>query len=330
MKMNEELRETWVAVHKAEGRLVRTGMRLRPKDAPDLREGLEIAPDLQQVFARTIYGFAPKRIRAQDYLARYPLSNVNAIERQLRALVEAGVFTGPHGDAYAVTDEAEAYFRLHTERVGESVDRLDLGDIDDEQVRKLLAYDHRILDGIRESTETDPSPIFEHRLKGLRLEYDPPKRWHHWQLAWTMVAAHEDAEERIRAARGIEPLVWFARHELWFTARRPHRARMRSCGDLARVAERYAPLEHAETDCRAALETMRRRGWIEGEGDACRLTEQELERADRDETEIEELFFARWPDFTDAELGEMRGIADAINRRCEELVAQAEQAEEQP
>ena len=272
MKMNEELRETWVAVHKAEGRLVRTGMRLRPKDAPDLREGLEIAPDLQQVFARTIYGFAPKRIRAQDYLARYPLSNVNAIERQLRALVEAGVFTGPHGDAYAVTDEAEAYFRLHTERVGESVDRLDLGDIDDEQVRKLLAYDHRILDGIRESTKTDPSPIFEHRLKGLRLEYDPPKRWHHWQLAWTMVAAHEDAEK----------------------------------------------------DCQAAIETMRQRGWIEGEGDACRLTEQELERADRDEAEIEELFFARWPDFTDAELAEMRGIADAINLRCEELAEQAE------
>ena len=329
MKMSNELRETWAAVQKTETMLVTTGVRLRPKDAPNLREGLEIASELRQVFARTVYGFNPRAIRAADYLVRYPFSSVNAIERQLRALVEAGVFTGPHGDAYAVTDEAEAHLRLHTERVGESVDGLDLGDIDEAEVRKLLAYDHRILDGIRDSTETDPSPIFEHRLKGLRLEYDPPKRWHHWQLAWTMIAAHEDAEERLRAARGIEPLEWFARHELWFTARRPHRGRMHSCDDLARTAERYAPLEDAERDCRTAIEAMRQRGWLEGEGDACRLSERELERADRDEAEVEELFLARWPDFTDDELGEMRGIAGAISLRCEDLVKQAEQAEEQ-
>lgn len=324
MKLSTELRETWVAVQKAETMLVTTGVRLRPKDAPSLREGLGISPELRQVFARAAYGFDPKRIRAQDYLTRYPFSSVNAIEQQLRALADAGVFTGPHGDAYAVTDEAEAHLKLHTERVGESVDRLDLGDIDEAEVRTLLAYDHRILDGIRESTKADPSPVFEHRLRGLRLEYDPPKRWHHWQLAWTMIAAHEDAEERIRAARGIEPLVWFARHELWFTARRPHRGRLHSCDDLARVAERYAPLEDAESDCLTAIETMRERGWIEGEGDACRLAGQELERADRDEAEIEGLFLARWPDFTDAELAEMRGIADAINRRCERLVAEGQ------
>ena len=326
MKMSDELRETWVAVQKAETMLVTTGVRLRPKDAPDLREGLEIAPDLRQVFARTVYGFDPKRIRAEDYLVRYPFSGVGAIEQQLRALVEAGVFTGPHGDAYAVTDEAEAHLRLHTERVGESIDRLDLGDIGEEKVQKLLAYDHRILDGIRESTERDPSPIFEHRLNGLHPDYDPPRRWHHWQLAWTMVAAHEDAEERIRVARGIEPLVWFARHELWFTARRPHRARMKSCADLARVAERYAPLEDATKDCRAAIEAMRQRRWIEGEGEACRLTEEELALADRDEAEVEALFLSRWPEFTAAELAEMRGIADAINRRCEELVAQEQES----
>ena len=326
MKMSEELRETWVSVQKAETRLVTTGVRLRPKDAPSLREGLEIAPDLRQVFARAVYGFDPKRIRAQDYLVRYPFSSVNAIERQIRALVDAGVFTGPRGDAYAVTDEAEVHLRLHTERVGESVDRLDLGDIDEAEIQKLLVYDHRILAGIRESVKASPSPIFEHRLKGLHPEYDPPKRWHHWQLAWTMIASHEDAEERVRVARGIEPLVWFARHELWFTARRPHRARMQSSDDLGRVAERYAPLEDAERDCRIAIATMRERGWLKGEGDACRLTEQELARADRDETEIEGIFLARWPDFTDVELAEMRQISDSIGRRCEELLAQGQES----
>ncbi len=323
--MPDELRETWEAVQKAETRLVQTGVRLRPKDAPDLREGLEIAPELRQVFARTVYGFDPMRIRVEDYLVRYPFSSADAIEQQLQALVEAGVFKGPHGDAYAVTDEAEAHLRLHTERVGESIDRLDLGDVGEGRVQKILAYDHRILDGIRESTVRAPSPIFEHRLMGLHPEYDPPKRWHHWQLAWTMIASHEDAEQQVRVDRGIEPLVWFARHELWFTERRPHRARMRSCADLARVAERYAPLENAEKDCRATIETMRERGWIEGKGDACRLTEQELERANRDEAEVEEIFLSRWPDFTGTEIAEMREIADAINRRCEQLVAQAEE-----
>ena len=326
MKISEELRETWVAVQKAETRLVETGVRLRPKDAPSLREGLEIAPDLRQVFARAVYGFDSRKIRAADYLIRYPFSSADAIEEQLRTLVEADVFTGPHGDAYAVTDEAEAHLRLHTERVGESIDRLDLGDIDEAEVQKLLVYDHRILRGIRETTKHDPSPIFEHRLKGLHPEYEPRKRWHHWQLAWTMIAAHEDAEQQVRIERGIEPLVWFARHELWFTARRPHRARMRSCVDLARVAERYAPLKDAERDCRIAIETMRQRGWLEGESDACRLTGQELACADRDEAEIEEIFLARWPDFTDAEMAEMREIASAINRRCEELLVQEQES----
>lgn len=324
--MTDELRETWVAVQKAETRLVQTGVRLRPKDAPSLREGLEMEPALRPLFSRTVYGFNPREIRAADYLTRYPFSGVNAIERQLRALVDAGVLTGPYGDAFAVTDEAEAHLRLHTERVGSFIERLDLGDIEEAQVRKLLAYDHRILDGVRESTERDPSPIFEHRLKGLHPDYEPPKRWHHWQLAWTMIASHEDAEQRVRVDRGVEPLVWFARHELWFTTRRPHRARMRSCADLARVAERYAPLEDATKDCRAAIEAMRQRGWVEGEGDACRLTEGELALADRDEVEVEELFLSRWPEFTAAELAEMREISDAIDRRCEELLAQEQES----
>jgi len=323
--MTDELRGTWVAVQKAETMQVTTGVRLRPKDAPDLREGLEMDCALRPLFSRAVCGFNPRVIRAADYLIRYPFSTADAIEEQLRGLVEAGVFTGPHGDAYAVTDEAEAHLRLHTERVGESIDRLDLGDVGEGQIQKLLAYDHRILSRIRETVKASPSPIFEHRLKGLHPEYEPRKRWHHWQLAWTMIAAHEDAEQQVRVDRGIEPLVWFARHELWFTVRRPHRARMRSCADLARAAERYAPLEDAETDCRIAIEAMRQRGWLEGEDDACRLTEQELENADRDEAEIEEIFLARWPDLTAAETAEMREIASAINRRCEELLAQEQE-----
>ena len=69
---------------------------------------------------------------------------------------------------------------------------------------------------------------------------------------------------------------------------------------------------------------MHSRGWLEGDGDDCRLSEEQLVVADRDEAEIEAIFLSRWPDFTDRELDELKGIADAINQRCEELVARAE------
>jgi hypothetical protein len=301
--------------------LVQAGVRLRPRDGPNPREGVEIDPALRPLFFRAAYGFDPRRIRAVDYLTRYPFSSVRAIERQLDLLVDAGVLTGPQGDAYALTDAADARLREHTQRVGEWIDRLDLGDVGEERIGKLLAYDHRILDGIRKSVRRAPSPIFEHRLRGVHPEYDPPRRWHHWQLAWTMVAAHEDAEEEIRARRGIPPLVWFARHEFWFTSRLPHRSRMRMCADLRAAAERYAPLERPEAECRAAVEAMRARGWLEGSGDDARLSEAELSCADRDEAEIEAIFLARWPRFSADELRDLRTVTEAINGRCEELLA---------
>jgi hypothetical protein len=323
--MREAFREAWDSVRKAETMLVQAGVRLRPKDAPSLRDGLEIDRALRPLFARAAYGFDPRKIRAGDYLMRYPFSSAGVIERQFRSLVDAGVLTGPHGGPFALTEVAEAQLLKHTERVGESIDRLDLGAVGEEKIQTLLAYDHRILDGIRESVERAPSPIFEHRLKGVHPEYDPPKRWHHWQLAWTMVAAHEDAEEQVRKKRGIAPLVWFARHEFWFTARLPHRSRMRTCADLRAAAERYAPLENPEQTCRGAIEAMRAQDWLEGEGAASRLSDEQLALADRDEAEIETIFLSRWPDFTDQETRELKGIADAINRRCEDLLARAEE-----
>jgi len=314
-----DLREVWGSVQKAETMLVVTGMKLRPKDGPDLREGLDMPAALRPIFSRTVYGFDPRGIRAVDYRVRYPYSSLGAIEAQLQELVDAGVFSGPVDGAYAVTESAEAALRLHTDRVGALIDRLDLGDVSEAEVQKLLAYDHRILDAMRASVEKDPSPIFEHRLRGLRLEFEPPKRWHHWQLAWSMIAAHEDAEETIRVEREIEPLAWFARREMRSVVRRSHRARMKTCADLPRLAQSYAPFEDAEETCAATLERMREDGWIEIDGDACRLTVAELERADRDEAEIEEIFFRRWPELSDEERTELKEIADAINARCAEL-----------
>ena len=123
--MTEELRKVWNSVQKAETMIVQAGVRLRPVDPPSLQEGLRMDRALRPIFACAVYGFDPRQIRAVDYLVRHPFSRANAIEKQLRALVEAGVFTGPAQDMYAVTDEAEAQLRQHTERVGESIDRLD-------------------------------------------------------------------------------------------------------------------------------------------------------------------------------------------------------------
>ena len=322
------LHDVWASLQKAETMLVTTGMRLRPKDGPDLREGLDMPAALRPIFSRTVYSFDPRQIRASDYLIRYPFSTAEAIERQLKELVAIGILTGPEDGAYAVTEEAEGALRLHTERVGALIDRLDLEGVNEADVRILLDYDHRILDAMRESIADEPSPIFEHRLKGLRLDFDPPKRWHHWQLAWTMIAAHEDAEETIRVARGIEPLAWFARRELRSMVRRAHRARMKACADLPRLAQLYAPIDEAEGACAATLGRMEELGWIEIDGDACRLTSSELERADRDEAEIEEILFRRWPELSAEERSEVKRITDAINVRCEELRAKADASAE--
>ncbi|UCF09344.1 MAG: hypothetical protein JSW65_04585 [Candidatus Bipolaricaulota bacterium] len=317
--MDERLRQAWVSVQKAETKLVLTGVKLHPQEPIPPEARLDIDPSVRQVFARAASCFDPKEIRARDYLVRFPFSTVRAVERQLDALVTAGALTGLRKGKYALTAQGERTMRALTERVGASIDRLDLGVITEDQVGRLLAYDRRILEALTESVQGSPSPIFEHRLRGLQPDYDPPKRWHHWQLAWTMIAAHEDAEQQVREDRGIGPLAWFARHELWFTARRPHRGRMQSCADLAKVAERYAPLANPEEDCRAALEELRKRGWIDGVGADCDLTDQGIEAADRDEDEVEERFLARWPCLPGGEVEELKGIADAINERCEEL-----------
>jgi len=124
--------------------------------------------------------------------------------------------------------------------------------------------------------------------------------------------------------REIEPLAWFARREMRSVVRRSHRARMKTCADLPRLAQSYAPFEDAEETCAATLERMREDGWIEIDGDACRLTAAELERADRDEAEIEEIFFRRWPGLSDEERTELKGITDAINARCAQLQADAD------
>jgi hypothetical protein len=321
--MRCKLRDIWVSLQKAETMLVQTAVQLRPRGEPVVSVGPDLDPALRPLFARSAHCFDTQRIRAVDYLSRFPFSSIDAIEGQLRSLVRADVLTGPHGDAYALTDEAERHLRAHMGRIGSFIDRLDLAEIEETAIERLLAYDHRIVDALRKSTSQARSPIFEHRLRGLHPDYERPMRWHHWQLAWTMIAAYEDAQEQVRATRQIDPLLWFARHEMWFSVRRPHRARMRSCTDLRATAERYAPLSNAAAACRETIEKLRGLGWVEGEGEDCRLTPLGLDLADRDEAVTLDIFLSRWPNLGEPECQELKGITDAINVRCEQLQAVA-------
>jgi len=322
--LRTELREAWVALQKAETMLVQTGGKLRPPEAPALFEGVELERTLRPLLVRLGCGFDPQHLRAKDYLTRYPFSSLEAIEEDLRRLDCAGMLDGLPDGGFVLTDEGRRTVKNYAIRVGTLIDGLALGPaVEDEQMIRLLDYDRRIVDALRESMGTKPSPIFEHRLRGLYPKYDPPRRWHHWPLVWSMIAAHEDVEEQVRLTRRIDPLAWFARHELWFSTRRPHRARMRTCADLQAVTARYAPLEDPDRACEKAIGWLREQGWIEGSGDACGLSAEGLAQADRDEAEIDGIFLSRWPAFTESEIEEMRGIAETINRRCGELLAGA-------
>ncbi|MBU1049100.1 hypothetical protein KKG90_03635 [Candidatus Bipolaricaulota bacterium] len=319
--MSELLRETWISVQKAETSLVQAGARLCAKDSPGLCDGLELNPALRPILIRFASGFNPALIRADDYLRRYPFSKLNAIDAQLKALSEAGMLVLVEFQTYALTEQGVHSVRTYIERVGQLIDNLTL-DLSDADAQKLLAYDQAIVGSLRNRAAEQPSSIFEHRLRGLHHDYSSNRLWHHWHYVWTMIAAREDAEEQIGIEQGIDPLAWLARHELWFTSRRPLRARTKSCPDLAEVAQRYAPLQDADDESQAALNRLLDLGWINSIGEDGGLTEQGLKAADRDEAMVDAIFFSRWPQFSNEELAEMKRIADAINHRCDELVEQ--------
>jgi hypothetical protein len=313
------LAHTWTTIQRAETLLIRAAVHQNPILRTQLFDGFDLDGTARQLLARMACGFDPQNLTAGDYLVRYPFSSVETLQAGLDHLVDCGVVVA-HGEGrYAVTELGERAVRRWMEKVSFMIQSLDLGDIPSAAVQRLLDYDRRIVEAIQAASRPHGHPIFTHRLRGLHPAYDPPELWHHWQLVWTMLAASEDEEEYVRQRRGMEPMVWFARRQIWFNHRRPWRARVKTLDDLVRRATGYSPVDGAETVCRQAIRNLEDCGWVEAMDGEYRLTPEGLARCDDDEREIDGYLVSCWPDLGEDEVQDLLEITTRLSNRCEEL-----------
>lgn len=313
------LAHTWTSVQRAETLLIQAAVSQNPVLRTQLFDGFDLDETARQLLARMACGFDPQNITARDYLVRYPFSSVEAIQAGLDHLVECGVAVAKGEGTYTVTELGERAVRRWMEKVSFMIQSLDLGGVLPAAIQRLLDYDRRIVEAIQAASRPHGHPIFGHRLRGLHPAYEPPQLWHHWQWVWTMLAASEDEEEYVRQLQGMEPLVWFARRQIWFNHRRPWRARVKTLEDLVRRATGYSPVERAETLCRQAICTLEDRGWVDTMDGEYRLTPEGLAICDEDEREIDGHLLSCWPDLSEDEVQDLLDITTRLNNRCKEL-----------
>jgi hypothetical protein len=321
--MEPVLRDAWTSLQKAETLLFRAAAFQDVGRYRELLVQVDQDEGVRALLIRMGNGFDRRRLSAEDYRMRYPFSSIELIQAVLERLVTCGHASANGDGTYALIDWGERAVRNWQQGVGEMMQALDLSDIPAYVVRKLLAYDRRILAAIQKASRPHGNLILAHRLCGLHPEYDPPALWHHWQYVWTMLAASEDEEEHVRKLRGMAPLAWFARRQLWFIHRRPWRARVRNLDDLVRRAAGYGPIHQAEEACMQAIQELKERGWVKVVDGQFWLTDRGLSDCDRDEREIDACFLSCWPALSSAEVVEIIDITARLNGRFEELASQA-------
>jgi hypothetical protein len=282
--------------------------------------GVELDRAAKALLTRMASGFDPQNLRARDYFMRYPFSSIEAIEAGLEHLVEGGVAEAQGEGRYALSVLGERVMQHWMDTVSSMIRSLDVGAVPPADIQRLLDYDRRILEALQAASRPHGQPIFHHRLRGLHPSYDPLQLWHHWQLVWTMIAAHEDEQEYIRQQRGLSPLVWFIRRQTWFAHRRPWLVRGGlTLENLVRRATGYSPVDRAEEACAQAVAELKARDWLETRGKEFRLTTAGLAACDKDEGEIDTNFLSCWPAFSKDELEELLDISTRLNNHLEEL-----------
>ena len=304
----EELRALWNNLQAAESNLVSAGVGRVPERRESFFAALPLARTDFALLVRLRSGFDPHHLTASAYHTRYPFSPVETIEASLRRLAAAGWLDPTGESAYAVSDQTRELMRPYFAFIYDGIDGLTLQSVPDADLATLLEMDARIVRAVQEADPPYPRPVLSHRLRGFQPDYERPALSHHWQYTWTLIAAHEDAEESVRQERDVDPLLWFTRRQL-------ASSRFDTAGpaDLAHVATRYAPLEDAEAQCAAALAALQEAGWAEKQGGQYRLTPAGRERYDRDEEEIDRLFFLTWPPLSASERARLLDVTTRLN-----------------
>lgn len=314
------LRQTWIELQKAETLLVHAGRSGFPDLARRLSDDFPVEGADRVYMSRFFSGFDPRCITADAYCIRYPFSTPSAVEEVLDRLCGTG-FVEPAGDAYAMTPSGMKVARLWLENVGAMLSGLVGEEFRAADAEALIRFDRRIVEALGEGSGTFPTPIFEHRVRGVQPPYDPPQLSHHWQLAWSMLACDEDAQEHVRKGRGLPPLEWFFLRQLWFVTARPWRARLAG-SSLDRIVSRYAPVDEAA--CREAWEGLTRQGFVTGPFESPALTERGFAAHDEDEQDVDRLLLSRWPALADAELSELTELTTRLSQHLERLLQESE------
>ncbi len=320
--MNKRLHETWTQVQRAETLLVQTAAFSNRQQYRSILADVSLERTSLRFLLRTSYGLNQNGFRPEDYLVRYPYSSAAAIRAELEKLVAAGYAVKTGDNVFAPNAAGKQVINHQMTEAGKLMNELDLGATTQDDVQKLLDYDHRILGGLTNSPCPHGSPILNNRLQGMHPQYEPRQRWHHWQLVWTMIAAREDEQEFIRQTRQIDPLVWYVRRQIWFADRQPWMARALTFDRLLNRAVGYSPIENAEEALTTAVQTLKEKGWLRDEGDEYRLTDEGLAVHDVDEDKLVANFLARWPAFTPEEIEELHTIAYRLNEHLAELRSQ--------
>jgi len=316
-----EERRLWTDLQMAETLLFHAAAVTHPQAMHSLFDGIEAQGPARDLLIRAGSGFPAESLRPEDYLARYPFSNVGAIRGVFDELVNLGYTSRRPAGEYALTTQGVAAVQTWMDRVAGMMSGLDMGDVSAYDVEMLVQSDVQVIEALERSEPPHESPILRCRLQGIGPALDAvPALWHHWQHVWTILAASEDEEEAVRRDRGVDPLVWFIRRQLWFLDRRPWRARARTRDELVSRAIGYAPIEGPHAACAAALDALIEGGEVAEREGTLRLTETGLSACDQDEAEIDARLLARWPQWTPDEVGGLRDLLDRLIERLLDLI----------
>ncbi len=322
--MTPKLKDVWTNIQKTETLMMQTARKHSPSVIAEYFKEFGLERKTLSLLIRMACGFDPDRLSAADYFVRYPFSSVEAIQAGLDDMVACDLAVAKGDGAFALTELGKSIVSGSTDAAGAMIESLDMGELTPADAERLLEYDVRILEGIQAASRPHGKLVFNHRLRGLHPPYEVPALWHHWQYIWTMLAANEDEEEYVRKLRGIDPMAWFVRRQVWLAHRRAWRSRGITLDDLVRRAVGYSPVVDAEAACARALQDLEARGWVEVVEDGYRLTEEGLAACDEDEGQAEAYLVSMWPDLSDDEVGELYDLAVRFNERLEELSRQVD------
>ena len=308
------LEALWPALQQVETLLVQVAAAQNRAEFRAINPGVDLPRELLQLLIRADCGFDFQAICPIAYQARYPFSETQHIRAGLEDLVESRHLVRDQ-NRYCLTSVGRAIVTHWMTSLGHLIDRLDLGTIRDVEINWLLAFDQSLVEAIAANQRPHGHPILTGRLDSLHPDYEAPRRWHHWQLTWTLVAAEEDELEFVRRARQIPPLVWFIRRQLWFVERRPWLVRTRSRSDLTRRLIGYAPVPDAERAVREAINELDQLGWLAHVNDGLRLSSSGLSAHDTDERQALAGFVSSWPDVPEADLDLLEIILERLTDR---------------